>query len=242
MLSSLRSSQGQSGSVYPNLPSHAYQQTYQYPSYNPYASTSSQPNSQNALQPYAGGANQQQQIQPYQGSSGQQPYQQPQLGQQVQAYQQPQQYGQAYPSGGQQYQQQMQQSGQAGPVQSYSYGPGQMQQQQQQQQLQQPQGGQGPSPGNTAVGMGSWRTSPTYAMAPTSGPPTQLQPQQLETVSRDEDPIYGPLKRARAKVERALVTDNEISPDLADMLQAPSQSSFTFRATHSTRCWLMPRT
>jgi nuclear pore complex protein Nup155 len=60
-----------------------------------------------------------------------------------------------------------------------------------------------------------------------SGPTTQLAPQQLESVAKDEDPVYGPLGRARGKVERALIADNEISPDLADELQMPSQSLVT---------------
>ncbi len=47
---------------------------------------------------------------------------------------------------------------------------------------------------------------------------TALQPQQLESVSKDEDSLYGPLGRAKGKVERALTSDSEISPDLADML------------------------
>lgn len=64
-------------------------------------------------------------------------------------------------------------------------------------------------------GVGSWR--PYQAQ-------TQLTPQPLESVSKDEDPVYGPLGRARGKVERALVADNEISPDLADLLAIPSGS------------------
>ncbi|WRT64996.1 uncharacterized protein IL334_001937 [Kwoniella shivajii] len=57
---------------------------------------------------------------------------------------------------------------------------------------------------------------------------TQMQPQQLETVSKDEDPIYGPLGRTRGKIDRALLGDNEISPDLADGLSLPLQSSESY--------------
>lgn len=61
-----------------------------------------------------------------------------------------------------------------------------------------------------------------YGTATTS----QLQqPQQLETVANDEDPVYGPLGRAMGKIERAIASDNEISPDLADML-GPSEYAY----------------
>lgn len=52
---------------------------------------------------------------------------------------------------------------------------------------------------------------------------TALQPQQLESVAKDEDPIYGPLSRARGKVERGFTGDEEISPDLADLLSTPCE-------------------
>ncbi|WVQ69011.1 uncharacterized protein L199_007223 [Kwoniella botswanensis] len=63
---------------------------------------------------------------------------------------------------------------------------------------------------------------------PTSGiqsSQTQLSPQPLESVGKDEDPIYGPLGRARNKIDRALTGDNEISTDLADGINHPLQSS-----------------
>jgi len=62
---------------------------------------------------------------------------------------------------------------------------------------------------------------PSYQYSQT--PQTQLRPQQLESVSKDEDPVYGPLARARGRVDRALLADNEISPDLADLLSVPSE-------------------
>nr|XP_018265732.1 nuclear pore complex protein Nup155 [Kwoniella dejecticola CBS 10117]OBR87890.1 nuclear pore complex protein Nup155 [Kwoniella dejecticola CBS 10117] len=63
---------------------------------------------------------------------------------------------------------------------------------------------------------------------PTSGmqsSATQLSPQPLESVSKDEDPIYGPLSRARGKIDRAVTGDNEISADLADGMNHPLQST-----------------
>jgi nuclear pore complex protein Nup155 len=45
-----------------------------------------------------------------------------------------------------------------------------------------------------------------------------MQPQQLDSVDKDEDPVYGPVGRARGKIDRALTGDTEISPDLAQML------------------------
>lgn len=48
---------------------------------------------------------------------------------------------------------------------------------------------------------------------------TPLQaPQSLESVSKDEDPIYGPLGRARGKIERGLRGDVDISADLEEKL------------------------
>ena len=40
--------------------------------------------------------------------------------------------------------------------------------------------------------------------------------------------MYGPLSRARGKVERGLTGDNEISPDLADLLTTPCASTASF--------------
>lgn len=73
-------------------------------------------------------------------------------------------------------------------------------------------------------GWGSRATAGAYAAAgyaPASASQLQ-QPQQLETVGKDEDPVYGPLSRARGKIDRAIVSDNEISPDLAEQF-APSE-------------------
>lgn len=44
-------------------------------------------------------------------------------------------------------------------------------------------------------------------------------PQAIEEPAKDEDAVYGPLGRARGKIERAMVSDNEISLDLVDKLQ-----------------------
>jgi len=58
-----------------------------------------------------------------------------------------------------------------------------------------------------------------YQRAPYSyPPPSALQPQQLESVTKDEDPVYGPVGRARGKIDRALTGDAEISPELAETL------------------------
>jgi nuclear pore complex protein Nup155 len=57
-----------------------------------------------------------------------------------------------------------------------------------------------------------------YPSAYSYAPPSALQPQQLESVSKDEDPVYGPVGRARGKIERALTSDVEISPELAQTL------------------------
>jgi hypothetical protein len=101
---------------------------------------------------------------------------------------------------------------------SYSQPQQYSQQQQPQYQQQQPQ-----QPGHMQQYDGpsipSWqRPSPSYT--PMS---TALQPQQFQSVSKDEDPVYGPLERARGQVERGLTADNEISPDLADLLPVPCQ-------------------
>lgn len=88
---------------------------------------------------------------------------------------------------------------------------GQLQQAQQgpsQQGMQLQQSGQG---GNQV--QAAYR--PPYS-APSAS--TSLMPQPLESVDKSEDPIYGPLGRARGKVERAMRADEEISPDLSDML------------------------
>lgn len=65
-------------------------------------------------------------------------------------------------------------------------------------------------------GYNSWNARQGYGYQPAVTVP-QLQPQQLETVSKDEDPVYGPLGRARGKIDRGLTSDNEISPDLGDL-------------------------
>lgn len=108
-----------------------------------------------------------------------------------------------------------------------------MQQSQQQQSYGQPQGSQpqyqSQQPGQVqpygygqqSQAVGSYGR-PTYSYAPAQS--TSLAPQQLESVGKDEDPVYGPLARARSKVERALRGDEEISPDLADLVAAPCTS------------------
>ncbi|OCF37542.1 nuclear pore complex protein Nup155 [Kwoniella heveanensis BCC8398] len=144
----------------------------------------------------------------------------------------PQGQGQAqYGGGGYQVQpyigytpQQHQQIATAGPGPSYNqhqqvapYGQ-QQQQLQQQQQRQQIQYGQGQGQQGYAVNRfagGPSNVSPTTQMQ------SRLQPQQLESVGKDEDPIYGPLSRARNKITRALVGDEESSGDLADGFQHP---------------------
>ena len=45
-----------------------------------------------------------------------------------------------------------------------------------------------------------------------------MMAQPLETVQRDEDPVYGPLGRAGAKIQRGLTADTEITSDMADQL------------------------
>ncbi|WVF70035.1 hypothetical protein IAT40_004822 [Kwoniella sp. CBS 6097] len=114
--------------------------------------------------------------------------------------------------------QQHQQIATSGPGPSYNqqvppYGQQQYQQQQRQQQVQYGQGQQGYNANRFAVGPSN--TSSTTQMQ------SRLQPQQLESVGKDEDPIYGPLSRARNKIGRALVGDEETSGDLADGFQHP---------------------
>ncbi|WOO79208.1 putative nucleoporin [Vanrija pseudolonga] len=77
-------------------------------------------------------------------------------------------------------------------------------------------------------GWGSRATAGAYAAAgyaPASASQLQ-QPQQLETVGKDEDPVYGPLSRARGKIDRAIVSDNEISPDLAEQFAPTSEPPY----------------
>ncbi|KAK4686014.1 hypothetical protein P7C73_g4121, partial [Tremellales sp. Uapishka_1] len=74
---------------------------------------------------------------------------------------------------------------------------------------------QNPTQNQVAQAGPSWQPRPTYSYQPQ--PQTQLHPQPLESVGKDEDPIYGPLSRARGKIERGLVSDNEITNDLADL-------------------------
>ncbi|WWD22088.1 hypothetical protein CI109_106577 [Kwoniella shandongensis] len=81
---------------------------------------------------------------------------------------------------------------------------------------------------------------------PTAGiSQTQLSPQPLESVSKDEDPVYGPLGRARGKVERAMVADNEISPDLIDGFGHPANHSEPYVAppgnTNAFKCCRLTR-
>ncbi|WVR04455.1 hypothetical protein IAU60_001458 [Kwoniella sp. DSM 27419] len=64
---------------------------------------------------------------------------------------------------------------------------------------------------------------PAYGPQGVTTQQSRLGPQALESVGKDEDPIYGPLGRARAKVDRALVGDEEISPDLEEGLRLQQQ-------------------
>lgn len=72
-------------------------------------------------------------------------------------------------------------------------------------------------------GYGGWNARQGYGYQSAVTVPA-LQPQQLETVTKDEDPVYGPLGRARGKIDRSLTSDNEISPDLGDLF-APCEST-----------------
>ena len=52
---------------------------------------------------------------------------------------------------------------------------------------------------------------------------TSLGPQPLEEYRSGDDPVYGPLAKARAKVERGQTGDVEISPDLFDLIVQTSE-------------------
>lgn len=71
---------------------------------------------------------------------------------------------------------------------------------------------------NPAVAASGWRQQPqTYGFSYTA---SQVQaPQAIEEPAKDEDATYGPLGRARSKIERAMVSDSELSLDLVDKLQ-----------------------
>ena len=136
------------------------------------------------------------------------------FGQQFQSSSSSQPHSQAGPSTGPPW-------GQPGPSQPY----GQQLQPQQQQLGQVQQYGQPSAPSYAGTSQqSSWNRGYTSYY---SAPQTQLQPQQLESVGKDEDPVYGPLGRARGKIERALLSDSEISPDLADLLGAPGSSEIS---------------
>ncbi|WVQ84070.1 hypothetical protein IAT38_006215 [Cryptococcus sp. DSM 104549] len=67
-----------------------------------------------------------------------------------------------------------------------------------------------------------------------SAPVYRIQTSQpLEAVSKDEDPVYGPLGRARGKVDRGLRGDEEISPDLAEKLYGTTQVQDQYAALPS---------
>ncbi|BEJ12146.1 hypothetical protein CspHIS471_0206060 [Cutaneotrichosporon sp. HIS471] len=51
-------------------------------------------------------------------------------------------------------------------------------------------------------------------------------PQAIEEPAKDEDAVYGPLGRARGKIDRAMVSDNEISLDLVDKLAQPTSDLY----------------
>ncbi|KIR29674.1 nuclear pore complex protein Nup155 [Cryptococcus deuterogattii LA55] len=64
---------------------------------------------------------------------------------------------------------------------------------------------------------------------------TPLQaPQSLESVSKDEDPIYGPLERARGKIDRGLRGDVDISGDLEEKLGPTAQIQDPYAAPPSS--------
>ncbi|EIW68747.1 hypothetical protein TREMEDRAFT_63207 [Tremella mesenterica DSM 1558] len=94
--------------------------------------------------------------------------------------------------------------------------------------------------GNTTNSVTNWSTYQHSS--------SQLIPQPLEIVGKDEDPVYGPLSRARGKVERALNGDNEISPDLGDCLDRnnpepyvpPPGGSNAFRPIRITKTTPLP--
>ncbi|TYJ54289.1 hypothetical protein B9479_005048 [Cryptococcus floricola] len=75
-------------------------------------------------------------------------------------------------------------------------------------------------------------------------------PQLLETASKDEDPVYGPLGRARGKITRGLRGDEEISPDLVAKLSTsatvqdpyapPISASPAFRCCNVTKRTPLP--
>lgn len=70
-------------------------------------------------------------------------------------------------------------------------------------------------PDTSAAGWGS-----SYGPSYPSYTASRVQaPQAIEEPAKDEDATYGPLGRARSKIERAMVSDNEISLDLVEKLQ-----------------------
>lgn len=72
---------------------------------------------------------------------------------------------------------------------------------------------------NPAAATSGWRQPYGFSYT-TSYTASRVQaPQAIEEPAKDEDATYGPLGRARSKIERAMVSDNEISLDLVDKLQ-----------------------
>ena len=86
---------------------------------------------------------------------------------------------------------------------------------------------QQPPYGSSTSAFGQYAGSRAWypASLVTSSMPTQ----QLQTVSPDEDPVYGPIFRASSKIERALQGDQEISPDLMDTLAGAQSESYALR-------------
>lgn len=152
-------------------------------------------------------------MQPYSPAGPSQPYQPPSQAvfqPQPQQFQTPSNQGYGFGQRGGMYSNPPQQSSvyqPMAPSASGSFQPGAQGPSQQVSQLQQGQGGNQAQQGYR----------PTVAS-------TSPMPQTLETVSPTEDPIYGPLGRARNKVDRGLRADEEISPDLADMLSQQCKS------------------
>lgn len=106
----------------------------------------------------------------------------------------------------------------------------QQQHYQQQSQAMQPYNGNqsvaGPSYGNQQGGPQPQGTVGSYNSSSVGYQPgvvwTQVPIQPLEARAADEDPLYGSLARAKGKVDRAMKSDEDISPDLTTKGQGQS--------------------
>ncbi|KLT44819.1 nucleoporin-domain-containing protein [Cutaneotrichosporon oleaginosum] len=83
---------------------------------------------------------------------------------------------------------------------------------------------QAPPYGSSGYGESGWRQP--FGQSYTVTASRVQAPQAIEEPAKDEDPVYGPLGRARGKIERAMVSDNEISLDLVDKLQQPTNELY----------------